>query len=608
VSDRLEAVLARTDELDAANVAHLAQSISEMRGKSHGLHGIHPGMLATDISPPGSSHSRSPTQQGIFSFNFINVDFVHFSAATLARTRKAKAYAEMKMTGMRLIQHDGKAWNPLQCIRDREVRRRTGEQFDTRLLEGRARDSPNAPSLSSFGGTESLGEGRTRGRKRHSSPVQSTQRGSIRQQGSRHHADRFQKTQNGLEYWTVTPEEFLANYGWQQSNPHRMVNRLGERINPPTEEERKSDGVSSITSSFEYDRKPYGRHSIDGAPLSPQVSHGSPLTKSPSLKSPLALRNVPSFAMSSASIARSRSPSPVRGAGKHTRQTSDLLDIPTRVRRTFDKMKGDRSGVSSRTHSPSRTDTHPIAPGAPSRLDFANAPRSSTFPANLRLDMDVLGARRPTISRRSRALSIGPRTAQSDTRRDLLRTRARLVSTGITTRAMLAKGTQTTSISKCQQLMGTIAGLNRSLTTSMEEDHGKATTDLSTTLSALESRQTQVANQVQSALTKTRTQIGVKIADIAAEQTSTLLLQIKAVEDRMDALEYRTKSGWTHEKTLHLVFLVLEYIVSVILWCLWVLISVLRLGKQIIWGIWLVVWTVVGGIIHLVRWLFFMYP
>jgi hypothetical protein len=72
VSDRLEAVLARTDEVDAVNVAHLAQSISEMRGKSHGLHGIHPGMLATDISPPGSSHNRGPSQQGILlpdSFN-----------------------------------------------------------------------------------------------------------------------------------------------------------------------------------------------------------------------------------------------------------------------------------------------------------------------------------------------------------------------------------------------------------------------------------------------------------------------------------------------------------------------------------------------------------
>jgi hypothetical protein len=65
VSDRLEAILARTDELDAANVAHLAQSISEVRGKSHGLHGIHPGVLANEASPPGSSHQRSSTQQGI---------------------------------------------------------------------------------------------------------------------------------------------------------------------------------------------------------------------------------------------------------------------------------------------------------------------------------------------------------------------------------------------------------------------------------------------------------------------------------------------------------------------------------------------------------------
>jgi len=65
VSDKLEAILARTDEIDAANVAHLAQSISEMRGKSHGLHGIHPGILAKDASPTTSSHSRSPTQQGM---------------------------------------------------------------------------------------------------------------------------------------------------------------------------------------------------------------------------------------------------------------------------------------------------------------------------------------------------------------------------------------------------------------------------------------------------------------------------------------------------------------------------------------------------------------
>jgi hypothetical protein len=76
----------------------------------------------------------------------------------------------------------------------------------------------------------------------------------------------------------------------------------------------------------------------------------------------------------------------------------------------------------------------------------------------------------------------------------------------------------------------------------------------------------------------------------------------------MDALEYRTKSGWTHEKTLHLVFLMLEYIVMVVLWHLWALLSVLRLGKQIIWGLWLVVYTFVAGIVRLIRWLFFMYP
>ena len=134
------------------------------------------------------------------------------------------------------------------------------------------------------------------------------------------------------------------------------------------------------------------------------------------------------------------------------------------------------------------------------------------------------------------------------------------------------------------------------------------TTDLSTSLSTLESRQTQVANQVQSALTKTRTQTAVKIADIAAEQTSTLLLQVKAVEDKMDALEYRTNSGWTHEKTLRLVFLVLEYIVMVVLWHLWVLLSVLRLAKKIVWGVWIVVWGIIAGIFHFVGWLFFMYP
>jgi hypothetical protein len=74
----------------------------------------------------------------------------------------------------------------------------------------------------------------------------------------------------------------------------------------------------------------------------------------------------------------------------------------------------------------------------------------------------------------------------------------------------------------------------------------------------------------------------------------------------MDALEYRTKSGWTHEKTLHVVFLVLEYIVMVVLWHLWLLLSVLRVAKKIVAGVWLVVWGIVMGIYHLIQWLFFM--
>ena len=603
MSDRLEAVLARTDDLDAASVAHLAQSISGMRGKSHGLHGIHPGMLANDISPPGSSHTRSPTRQGISILGLTDVDFVHFSAATLARTRKAKAYSEMRMTGMRQAQSEGRQWNLLQCIRDREVRQKSGDQLDIRLLEGRTRESSKVQSLSSFGATDSIGEGRTRAHKRHSSPVPPPSRGHIRQQGSRHHADRFRTTtQTGLEYWSVTPEELLANYAWQQANPHRMVNRRGELINPQADEERRSDGFVSNTSSFEYERKAHSRYSSDGGPLSPQISLGSPLANTPSITSPL--RNVPSFAMSSASLTRSRSSSPVRGAVKHNRHASDLLEIPQRVRKKIqDKIKGDKSGISSRGHSSNRSDTMPSI-SVLGEGDLSNDYRSSTFPADMRLNIDVL-ARRPTIARRR--ASIFP-SQQSKTRRDLARTRARLESTGITARAMLANDTKSTSIAKCQTLMGTVAGLNRSLTTSFEQDHPKANSDLTTALSTVEPRQTQVANQVQSALTKTRTQTAVKIADIAAEQTSTLLLQIKAVEDKMDALEYRTKSGWTHEKTLHLVFLVLEYIVTVVLWHLWVFISVLRLAKQIVWGVWIAVWGIIMGIIHLILWLLFLYP
>jgi hypothetical protein len=528
-----------------------------------------------------------------------NIEFVHFSAATLARTRKAKVYSEMRMTGMRLAQSEGKAWNLLQCLRDREVRRQNGEQLDIRLLEG----AKKAGSISSFGGADSVGEGRTRGRKRHSSPAQSSQRGHIRQQGSRHHADRFRTSQTGLEHWTVTPEEFLANHAWEQANPHRLVNRRGEHLYPSNDEEGRSDGVASNTSSFEYERKPHSRYSSDGGPLSPQVSMGSPLAKSSSLKLPL--RNVPSFAMSSASLARSRSPSPTRNPHKHSRQTSDLLDIPQRVRKKLqEKIKGDRSGLSSRSHSPNRSDTSPAMSRALVEMDISKVQRSSTLPQNIRLNIDIL-ARRPTISRRPKYLL---QSAESEAKRELSRTRARLISTGITARAMLSRESHPTSISKCQHLMGRIAGLNRSITTSFDQDHLKATTDLTTMLSNLESRQTQIANHVQSALIKTRTETAVQIADIASQQTSTLLLQIKAVEDKMDALEYRTNSGWTHEKTLHLVFLVLEYIVMVVLWHLWVLLSVLRVAKQVVFGVWMAIWVFITGIINAIRWLLFLYP
>jgi Flp pilus assembly protein TadB len=156
--------------------------------------------------------------------------------------------------------------------------------------------------------------------------------------------------------------------------------------------------------------------------------------------------------------------------------------------------------------------------------------------------------------------------------------------------------------------METLAGLQKSITTTFEHDFPKATSNLNASLSTVESRQRRLADNVQSSLTKTRKETSVKIADIAAEQTSTLLLQLKAVEDKMDALEYRANSGWTHEKTLHLVFLVLEYIVMVVLWHLWVLLSILRLGKRVVMGAWVVLWAIVGGIIRFIRWLFFINP
>jgi hypothetical protein len=192
--------------------------------------------------------------------------------------------------------------------------------------------------------------------------------------------------------------------------------------------------------------------------------------------------------------------------------------------------------------------------------------------------------RRQTISRRAKP---SPSSQQHESWRELARTRTRLISTGIATRGILAHNAQNVEsqpIPACQHLQGTIAGLHKSLTTSFAEEFPKATSDLSILLSNLESRQARLANEVQSSLTKTRKETSVEIADIATEQTSTLLLQLKAVEDKMDALEYRANSGWTHEKTLHWVFLVLEYIVM---------------------GSWRVLWAIVGGIIQFIRWLFF---
>lgn len=505
---------------------------------------------------------------------------------------------------MRLYQQDGKSWNPLQCLRDREVRRLSGEPLDTHFLEGRTRESSKAGSVSSFAATDSsLGEGRTsRGRKRHSSPVQPPQRGHTRQQSSRHqHAERYRMLPKGLENWSLTSEEVLSNYAWQQSNPNRMINRHYQLINPPTDDERRSDGVASKSSSFEYTR---ARYSSETVPLSPQVSHGSPLGRTTSAKA-THLRNVPSFAMSSTSVNRSRSPSPVRGNSKHTRQTSDLLDIPQRVRKKIqNRIKGDRSGVSSRAHSPTRSETVPLSHSIQEDLDTSKTPRAVTMPNNLRLDIDVL-ARRPTISRRPKpAIS----TQETESKRELARTRARLISTGVTTRAMLPsqESTSILPIMSCQNLMNKFHDLDRSLTASFEHDFPQATSDLLSVLSTVESRQTQISNKVSSSLTKTRTETAVKIAEIASEQTSTLLLQLKAVEDKMDALEYRTNSGWTHEKTLHLVFLLLEYIVMVVLWHLWVLISVLQYGKRAIYGVWGILWGIVMGSIRLVRWMFFL--
>lgn len=506
------------------------------------------------------------------------------------------------MMGMRVVQNEGRGYNPLQFLRDREVRRITGEHLDTHIFEGRLRDHSKAGSLSSYPGADSVGEGRTRGQKRRGSPPNGA-KGHVRQQSSRHHADaRYRTNQKGLEHWTITPEEYLANISWEQANPHRMVNRKGELIHPVNEDhERRSDGTGSKGSSFEYDRRTHPRYSSDGFPLSPQVSLGSPLAQTTSLRSPI--RPVPSFAMSSTSVNRSRSPSPTR-SNKHTRQASDL---PARVRKRFQEKfrgeKGDKGTISSRVHSPTRSD---IGPPPAICTDEQEIPRSMkpTYHAPLRLDIDIL-RRRPTLPPRPLSLSLH----RPEHKRELARTRARQLSIGITTRGMLPDPLQEKQhgpIAACHHLINTINTLNNSLTTCFDQTYPTAMKSTTRTLEDLETRQNAIATQVQSSLAKTRTETSTQISEIASEQTSTLLLQLKAVEDKMDGLEYRTNSGWTHEKTLRLIYLLLEYVVMVVLWHVWVLISALRLAKRLIVGGWAIWWAVIMGLIHFLRWLFFL--
>jgi hypothetical protein len=173
---------------------------------------------------------------------------------------------------------------------------------------------------------------------------------------------------------------------------------------------------------------------------------------------------------------------------------------------------------------------------------------------------------------------------------------------------MLNRDIRTNFISNCQVSMGRINALNRSITASSKHDIPGEAETLSARLSDLEAQQGKVGDELSSALTKTWHETEDEVNKLLNEQTDVLLLQVKAIEDKMDALEYRTKSGWTHEKTLHLVFLVLEYVVMVVLWHLWLLLSVVRLAKQIVWGIWIGFWGLVTGIIQLVRWLLFLHP
>jgi hypothetical protein len=525
----------------------------------------------------------------------------------------------LRLRAIRLSQNPGSHLNLLQCLRDRETRRQAGEYLDTRLLEGSKRpDSIDSDSSILEGGSLSRTRSTASATRNTPSytqagPVLSKQQrageGHGRQGSSRgHHADRFRTVElHGYEFWNVSPEEVIADFPWQQANPHRLVNRRGELINPvSSEEEKRSDGFASNTSSFEFERKSFqGRYSLDGGPLSPQVSIGSPLFKSQSLRGN-GIRPIPSFAISSSSLTRSRSPSPVRN--KHSRQTSDLLDISRSVRRRLTdkimKVDKDRSPRPSRSHSPARAETAPNHNRSSTFLEglpfSSKAPRATTIPHDLRLDIDILSKpRSSTIIRSPKLSSI---TYDSGAKRDLCRTLARVLSSGIIAHALLTDST--TPLTKANNLLGRISGLNRTLTS--HELPSDALNPIMESLANLSTEQTHLLTRVQSTLHKARTETHSSITEIATTQTGTLLLQLKAIEDKMDALEYRTKRVWTHEKTLRVMFLVLEYVVMVVLWHLWLFLSVLRVVRWGVMGIWLVFWGFVVGAVRFVRWLLFL--
>jgi hypothetical protein len=217
------------------------------------------------------------------------------------------------------------------------------------------------------------------------------------------------------------------------------------------------------------------------------------------------------------------------------------------------------------------------------------------------LNMDFL-TRLPTIQQQF-PVSI----LQAERTRELTRSRARHLSTAIRIRSLLPEnGKVYPPIVTCNNLISDIYNLNTSLSSSMDSTHQETIKHLSTTLSSLETQQSSISEKVHSSLNKTRTETAVQINDIADEQTSILLLQLKAVEDKMDALEYRTKSGWNHEKTLRLIFLVLEYVVMVVLWLIWVLISGLRWVKRGVVVLWIFFWGIIFVLYRVVKWLFFL--